>query len=122
MSSTELVPIADVWNPGAVRESDQGPIIRADYVDFVRVLRLAYEQTAKGKGHERHGGGLPFARQMVMTEIEQTETIAFAIGQARKKLLESLRLPPERQRAELIGAIVYTVAAYLGSELLEKKE
>lgn len=35
----------------------------------------------------------------------------FAVGQARKKALEALRLSPERAKAECLGAIVYLAAA-----------
>lgn len=109
----DRTPITDVW-PATVRR---------DYSGFARVCAEAYKQTAEGKGRERHGDDdVAFDRQPILTEVEQSKTIAGVVFQARKKLLEALRLPPERQRAEIAGAIVYAVAAYLGSELLEARE
>jgi hypothetical protein len=114
----EYVRIRESWDI----DGQGDDLVRADYVDFVRVLRRAYDQTAVGKGSERHGGRVAFDRQPVMTEIEQSGTTAGAVFQVRKKMLESLRLPPERARHEILGAIVYAAAAYLGTELLEAKE
>lgn len=92
-----------------------GENIRPDYENFVSVLADAYKQTAGGKGNERHGGAdRPWHDQPIMTELRQTGTPGFQLGQARKKLLESLRLyeeSPERAYKEVLGAIVYAAAA-----------
>lgn len=102
--------------PGADRcpAEDAFPkFIRVDYRDFVRTLAGAYYQTAYGKGNARHGGAdVAWVDQPIMAETRQMGTAAGPIFQARKKLLESLRLPPERAAAEVLGAIVYAVAAH----------
>jgi len=78
------------------------------------------DQAAVGKGKERHAEpGVPFVEQPIVTEGLEQGTNGFQIGQARKKALESMRLPTrERQVAELLGAINYLAAAII---VLEKK-
>ncbi len=108
MASPEFV------NPAEIFEVN----IRPDYREFVKVMSDAYKQTAGGKGNERHGGDdRPWHDQPIMTELRQTGNPGFHIGQARKKLLESLRLyesgenGPERAYREVLGALVYASAA-----------
>jgi len=83
------------------------------YGPFVTVLMDALKQTASGKGENRHGHGLPFCDQQITTESLQQGHPGFVVGQARKKLLESLRLEPKAAYKEVLGAIVYAVAAGL---------
>ena len=88
--------------------------VRRDYAEFLGVLLDAYRQTAETKGAERHGSVTTrFDNQPISTELRYQGHPGFAIGQARKKLLESLRLPPARAYEEILGAIVYAVAAAL---------
>lgn len=89
----------------------------SDYDPLGRVLLLAYEQAASGKGKERHANSKPFNRQPIM-EIARMVGIGYQLGQAMKKAQEASRLPNERARAELLGAINYLAAAYL---LLEEQ-
>ena len=84
----------------------------AGYEALAAALDAALVQAAAGKGAERHADGQPFERQPLCAELLAQGHPGFAIGQARKKLLESLRLPPERAAAELLGAIVYAAAAW----------
>lgn len=87
--------------------------LRRDYFEFFSVLFAAYCQTAYGKGRERHQGEKPILwdAQPLMTELTSQRSPDFAIGQARKKLLESRRLEPAAAFAERLGAIVYATAA-----------
>ena len=84
-----------------------------DGYDCLRhVLALALEQANAGKGKERHANGKPFDRQPIM-EIGRMVGSGYPLGQAMKKAQESSRLPPERAKAELLGAINYLAAAYM---------
>ena len=89
----------------------------SDYDPLSRVLLLAYEQAASGKGKERHANSKPFDKQPIM-EIARMVGVGYQLGQAMKKAQEASRLPNERARAELLGAINYLAAAYL---LLEEQ-
>lgn len=84
------------------------------YEKLADVLQRAYEQAANGKGKERHAGeGVPFERQPMSTiNIEQGSIDGF-LYQARKKSLESKRLPAGRAQAELLGAINYLAGAVI---------
>lgn len=86
-----------------------------DGYDSLRdVLREAVEQASVGKGKERHAGhGEAFEDQQIVQEGRWIGSNHGQIFQARKKAMESTRLPPDRARAELLGAIVYIAAAYL---------
>ena len=78
-------------------------------------LSEALAQTARGKGADRHAErGEPFSSQLIC-EIPRRLGAGgecFCLGQAVKKIYESRRLPPERARAELLGAINYIAAAW----------
>lgn len=99
-----------------------GENIAPDYKQFVSVLAEAYKQTSAGKGRERHGRSLPWREQPMMTEMRQMQSPIGQLFQARKKLLESIKLAeldPKRAYAEVLGAIVYAAAAaqfYRGDE------
>lgn len=86
------------------------------YEDLYGVLLETLEQTAQGKGKERHGNGKPFSEQPIMT-IAAEHGVGFLTGQAAKKLGESHTLLNIKGRdaavAELLGAIAYTAAAIL---------
>jgi hypothetical protein len=88
------------------------------YASLQSVLRRALEQAAHGKGKERHASvGVPFVEQPIVTEGIEQGGNGFQIGQARKKALESMRLPKERAVAELLGAINYLAAAVVLVEM-----
>lgn len=76
------------------------------------VLADAYEQSAGGKGKERHANDKPWLEQPIFTIPDLVGSNAFAIGQAMKKLHEQLGMEQwSRGRAECLGAIVYLAAA-----------
>lgn len=86
------------------------------YEELARVLNLALEQAAYHKGHERHAcPGERFENQLMM-QIQKDHGRGFTLGQARKKIVESQRLPPLAAREELLGAINYLAGAILDIE------
>lgn len=89
-------------------------MINPGYEMLAAVLQRAYDQASTGKGKERHAGvGVPFERQPMTTiNIEQGSIDGF-LYQARKKALESKRLPAGRAQAELLGAINYLAGAVI---------
>lgn len=83
------------------------------YVDSLkRILNNAYNQSAKGKGIERHGAtGKTFDQQQIVSFGVTTKSINYNIGQANKKILEALNLPAAKAIHELLGAINYVAGA-----------
>jgi len=87
-----------------------------EYVHLERVLALAYDDAAYGKGKDRHatnqGVELPFHEQPIVS-IGELVGVGFELGQAVKKIHEASELPKDRAMVELLGAINYCAAAYL---------
>lgn len=85
-----------------------------DYRKLQAVLTQAYEQSAVGKGRERHANGKDFDRQPIL-EIGRMVGPGFQLGQVQKKAQEAAgmigRANLEGARQELLGAIVYAAAA-----------
>jgi hypothetical protein len=79
-----------------------------------RVLDEAFQQSASGKGAERHGRGVPFDRQPIL-EIQRMVGPGFALGQCMKKASEAAGMVSRGDREaacrELLGTIVYAAAA-----------
>ena len=94
------------------------------YEPLARILALAYDQSAKGKGKERHANARPFDKQPIM-EIGRmlASTCDGELYQVMKKVQEASgmisRGNTQAAKAELLGAIVYSAAAYL---LIEESE
>ena len=87
-----------------------------EYQSLRRVLDLALDQAANGKGKERHADpGEPFERQKIC-EIARRVGLAFPIGQAIKKAEESVRLGVDAGIRENLGAINYLAAAVIVME------
>ena len=86
------------------------------YASLRSVLSDAIHQAAFGKGKERHANDDPFERQSIC-EITRKHGLAFATGQAAKKLEESHRLlqlrGAEAAINEILGAINYAAAAVI---------
>ena len=53
------------------------------------------------------------AKMKPIMEIGRMVGSGYPLGQAMKKAQESARMPPDRAKAELLGAINYLAAAYL---------
>jgi hypothetical protein len=79
------------------------------YKELHDVLMAAYGQAAFGKGRDRHATGQPFIEQPIM-KLTELYGPGFPLGQAGKKMQESLRLPKEAAIRELLGAINYIAA------------
>lgn len=89
--------------------------VPAGYDDMAAVLVRALEQSACGKGKERHAQDKPFSEQPMQQLIALYGT-GFACGQAGKKMQEALRLPHDAAIRELLGAIVYAAGAIIYME------
>lgn len=89
------------------------------YRRLKQVLDRAYEQSAYGKGRERHANDKPFEKQPIM-QITESVGIGFPLGQASKKITESAGMIERGQSGaavhELLGAIVYLCAAIIKLE------
>lgn len=77
-------------------------------------LQEAYDQSARGKGVQRHANGRDFDRQPIM-EIGRMVGPGFQLGQAMKKIQEASGMINRAEGGaairELLGAIVYAAAA-----------
>ena len=81
------------------------------YEKLQAVLKDAYNQSARGKGADRHQtDGKAFEDQPILVGARHFGTGSL-LFQAFKKTEESQRLDYPRARAELLGAIVYISAA-----------
>ena|SRR5688572_9970821 len=91
--------------------------VEPEYTELAEVLDEALAQAQNGKGKERHAAaGERFIDQQIVQLGEWMGAEGSTHGnvfQASKKALESTRLPRERARAELLGAINYLAAAVL---------
>jgi len=102
----------EVMQCNSLEESEK---LSADYVSLSKVLRRAYDQAAVGKGAERHAKDLPFTEQP-MQRLQELYGVGFALGQAGKKMQESMRLPHYAAIRELLGAINYIAGAVIYME------
>lgn len=87
------------------------------YEDLAGVLTEAYEQSARGKGKERHANNKPFTEQAIM-RISRGRSGVGGLGyQVQKKTDEAIGMVErgnhEAACKELMGAIVYAAAAIL---------
>jgi len=96
------------------------------YAELRRVLDAAFDQSASGKGAERHANHEAEAFQnqdIVAIPSRYGLTLAGPGFQVEKKLREANRMLSRGEHAkakhEILGAIVYSAAAYL---LIEKFE
>jgi len=95
------------------------------YELLANILTDAFEQSAKGKGRERHGLGDPWDEQPIITLGRE-----FGIGgtnfQAAKKMREAQKMAERGEfgaaERELLGSIVYAAASIaLVREAAEKR-
>lgn len=96
------------------------------YEPLAQVLADAFDQSARGKGRQRHNkGGKPFLKQPIM-EIGRMVGVGYQTGQIMKKVQEATTMHQGGNhggaKAELLGAIVYSAAAYMLVAELEAKE
>lgn len=96
------------------------------YENLERILDKAYEQSAKGKGNERHAhspvGFRPWIDQPILANARQVGPAGPA-QQVMKKTQEAVMMASrkdfEAAKAEVLGSIVYAAALY---RLLEEME
>ena len=86
------------------------------YAPLARVLEDAFEQSASGKGNERHANGKAFLDQPIM-EIARRHGIGFQLGQIDKKTDEANGMIKRGEHdaaiREMLGVIVYAAASVL---------
>lgn len=89
------------------------------YEDLARILSGAFDQSAHGKGKQRHSNGRPFNEQPIMALARLTGIDAHAY-QISKKATEAAAMfkrgDLEAAMAEFRGVIVYAAAAILLTE------
>lgn len=89
------------------------------YHHLMHILKLAYQQSAEGKGKSRHAsspvGNRPWLDQPILTNARQLGPAAPAF-QVMKKTQEAVamagNLNYDAAMAEMLGAIVYAAATY----------
>jgi hypothetical protein len=83
------------------------------YESLIAVLNMALDQSAAGKGKERHAQGQPFEDQP-MQRISQLLNSAEGMRyQVMKKTQESARMEKDAAIQELLGAIIYAAGAVI---------
>lgn len=123
-SGTDFRAIEEGWPDGIIGSLPDMPdpdelAAEERYAALRRVYKAAVEQASAGKGKERHAqDGEAFEDQQIMEIGRRLGSNHFELGQAVKKAYESARLPRDRAKAELLGAMNYLAAAYL---LLDEK-
>lgn len=99
-----------------------GPMVVPGYQELARVLTDAFDQSARGKGKERHANNRPFTDQPIMQIVRMVGTGGHAY-QIMKKTQEAQSMVErgEHDRAihEMRGAIVYAAAMILAIEELK---
>lgn len=99
-----------------ISEMKSGGMTVPGYEDLARILQGAYDQSAKGKGKERHANDKPFNKQPIM-EIGRMVGVGGHTYQICKKAQEAGGMVDrgklEAAKAELRGAMVYAAAAIL---------
>ena len=86
------------------------------YDNLRKVFDDCLHEAAEGRGHRRHSiEGEPFEGQTsgIITELLG---VSFPLGQAMKKIMESVQLSNEDGVRELIGAINYIALAIIKTE------
>lgn len=93
-----------------------GPMVVPGYQELARVLTDAFDQSARGKGKERHANDKPFSGQPIM-EIARMIGVGGHAYQVMKKTQEAVGMANrdecEKAIHEMRGAIVYCAAMIL---------
>ena len=85
------------------------------YEHLADILQAAYDQSARGKGKERHANDAPWHEQRINTIPAGQRSIADGVAyQVQKKTLEACDMAErgdyDAAERELLGAIVYVAA------------
>lgn len=94
------------------------------YEALASILLSAYNQSARGKGKERHANGLPFDQQPIM-DIGRMSGIGGHVYQTMKKAQEAgnmvLRGEMDAAIHEFRGVIIYAAAAILLTDDIRRR-
>lgn len=102
--------------PGRCHAEKECADLNSRYATLIATFNLALEQASKGKGHQRHDDGSNFESQLIcdITRRLSGSPVAFSLGQAVKKIYETVNLSaPDKQIHELLGALNYLAAAII---------
>jgi len=110
----------------AAQGTQSAPTQVVGYEELERILKLAYNQAASGKGKQRHSkqaiGFRPWHEQPILQIARMVGTGGHAY-QVQKKVQEAVTMQGNGNfagaKAEVLGAIVYAAAMY---KLLEEVE
>lgn len=101
------------------KQKARAPFEADGYEDLARILLSAFDQSAHGKGKQRHANGRPFKEQPIMALARLTGIDAHAY-QISKKATEASAMfkrgDLEAAMAEFRGVIIYAAAAILLAE------
>jgi hypothetical protein len=98
-------------------------VVKPGYEELDRILELAFEQAANGKGNDRHGRKGEAWHEQPIIRHQKAYGIGGALFQAAKKMEEAMEMADSsRARFELLGAIVYIAAAYRFLEIKNETE
>lgn len=100
-----------------IRQDRTVPVfVREGYDSLFMVLTKALHQAQDGKGRERHGNGLAFEDQPIIS-IGQLVGMGFQNGQAIKKMVEAQGMVSRGEyhaaTREVLGAINYLAATVI---------
>jgi len=83
--------------------------VEPGYGKLAIALQEALNQAQLGKGKDRHANNNEAFEEQLIMVIERLG-VGFQLGQAIKKICESVRLDKDRSISELMGAINYIAA------------
>ena len=110
-------PSLDVMEAAGMRSAALGvPELLDPYASLRSVLDEAYDQSANGKGKERHANDKAFVDQPILG-ISRMVGVGGPAFQAMKKIQEACGMAGRDEKdaaiRELLGAIVYSAAAII---------
>lgn len=122
--------ISDIWPHPPVRATGVSPMVKGavtstgmtveGYETLSRILTAAYDDSARGKGVERHANGLPWHEQQII-ELQKMFGPGGAGFQLSKKAAEAFGMFQRGQHdaaiRELNGTICYAAAMILAIEM-----
>lgn len=110
-----MSPHVEPFAPIHVHEHHHASFDVPGYEHLADILTAAYNQSARGKGKERHANAAPWHEQRINTIPAQQKSIADGLAyQVQKKTLEACDMAErgdlDAAEREMLGAIVYAAA------------
>lgn len=96
---------------------------KGEYSSLYGVLLEALQQASSGKGYKRHSEPNEAFENQVICEITQRlrkSSLGYPLGQAVKKIYETVNITNEEAINELLGAINYIAAAIISLREYDK--